>query len=350
MGKKFDRLIVHVGMHKTGSTTLQHMLKGMRWGRVGPMDMIDVNHSVPCSLWFGSALRQDRMLLNFGHDRASAAAHLAKVQERVMRQLKWSRKRELVISAEWLSDGHYQGEGRRGMLQRLKDTFEPHFEKIEVFGYVRPPVSYITSASQEMLKMRPGFSTPWANYRRRFGPLNVIFGRENVHLRVYDRARLKNGDIVSDFQEWVGWPQKQVKARQLNHGLSVGSAALIYCFQTNRPSTASVDQHKVKVKTVAALSDLKGPRFTLDPGLALEVLEENADDLRWIEEIMQDKISDVDTPVPDDCVFIAGEDDLKRMAAKYAPLLTGAPPKEPPDDPEEANALAWAILRQHFHL
>ena len=90
MAKKFERLIVHVGMHKTGSTTLQHMLHQMKWGRVGPMDMIEINHSLACMLWFGSALNQERTLLNLGHDLASAERHLAQVLARVVHQLQCS--------------------------------------------------------------------------------------------------------------------------------------------------------------------------------------------------------------------------------------------------------------------
>lgn len=350
MAKKFERLIVHVGMHKTGSTALQYMLREMKWGSVGPMDMIDLNHSTACSLWFGSALEHDRTMLNHGHDRASAEKHLANIQARVQRQLKWSRKRELVVSAEWLSDGLFIGEGRRGVLRRLKAAFDPHFEKIEIFAYVRPPIAFTTSAAQEMLKMHKGFHTPWAQYEKRFGQINYMFGRKNVHLRVYERSKLKNGDVVSDFQDWMGWPQKPVKARHPNHSLSAPAAALIYCFQINRPLTQTVADHKFKLRSVAQLAQVKGPQFALAKDLAAQILEKNADDLAWIEDCMQQPVSDAQRDIPEGAIAFAGEDDLKRQAARFAPMLRGQAPIDPPEDPEEANAMAWAVLQKHLKL
>ena len=350
MAKKFERLIVHVGMHKTGSTTLQHMLHQMKWGRVGPMDMIEINHSLACMLWFGSALNQERTLLNLGHDRASAERHLAQVQARVEQQLQRSKKRELVISSEWLSDGLFKGKGRRGVLKRLKDTFEPHFEKIEIFAYVRPPIAFTTSAAQEMLKMRQGFFTPWASYEQRFGQMNFLFGRKNVHLRVYDRSKLRNGDVVSDFQDWLGWPQKSAKVPHPNHSLSAPAASLIYCFHNNRPLAQTIDENTFKIKSVAQIAKLKGPKFALSKGLTGHLLEENAADLAWIEECMQQKISDADLGIPEDAIAISGEDDLKRQAARFAPMLRGQAPIKPPEDPEEANAMAWAALQKHLKI
>ncbi|MEL7011853.1 MAG: hypothetical protein AAFO72_01095 [Pseudomonadota bacterium] len=348
MAKKFERLIVHVGMHKTGSTTLQHMLHQMKRGPVGPMDMIDTNHSVACMLWFGSALDQERTMLNIGHDRASAEAHLARVQARVERQLQRSSRRELVISAEWLSDGMVVGEGRRGVLRRLKATFDPHFEKIEIFAYVRPPIAFTTSAAQEMLKMRPGFFTPWADYEKRFGQINYIFGRKNVHLRLYDRSTLKNGDVVSDFQDWMGWPQKPAKRPHINQSLSAPAAALIYCFQNNRPLAQNVRDHRSKAKIVSRLAKIDGPRFALSKDVATQIIEKNAGDLAWIENCMKRPVSDADQGIKEDALAISGEDDLKRQAARFAPLLRGGDPIEPPQDPEEANALAWSALQKHL--
>ena len=350
MAKKFERLIVHVGMHKTGSTTLQHMLHQMKWGPVGPIDMIDVNHSPACMLWFGSALKQERTMLNLGHNRASAERHLADVQARVERQLKSSHKRELVISSEWLSAGRIMGEGRRGVLKRLKATFEPHFNKIEFFAYVRQPIAFTTSAAQEMIKMRREFNTPWANYEQRFGQIQYLFGRKNVHLRLFDRSKLKNGDVVSDFQDWMGWPQRPAKLPHVNQSLSAPAAALIHCFQYNRPLTQSVEDHEFKIKSVEQLAKIPGPKFALSQDLTAQLLEKNAADLEWIEDCMQQKVSDADRGIPEGAIAISGEDDLKCQAARFAPILRGKAPVEPPEDPEEANAIAWAALQKHLKI
>ena len=350
MAKKFKRLIVHVGMHKTGSTTLQHMLKKLRRGSAERMDMIDTNHSVGCSMWFGSVLKYERTLLNFGHSPASAERHLNRIKKRVARQLERSSCDELVISSEWLSDGGYEGEGRRGALRRLREEFEPHFERIEIYGYVRPPVGFTTSATQEIMKMRPFFMTPWAGYRRRFGPLRDIFGRENVHLRLFKRDRLKDQDIMTDFQDWVGWTPQPYRIKATNLSMTAAGAALVHCYQRNRGPIETVRHHRQKVRAVAKLGKVGGPKFVLSQPVQHSLLTEHADDLAWMEKILREPIND-HKPDPQEPPWAVGDlDDLKRCAARFAPLLFGEAAQEPPDDPDRADAMAWDAIRQKFRL
>ena len=337
-------------MHNTGSTTLQHMLKRMRRGPAERMDMIDTNHSVGCSMWFGSVMKHERSLLNFGHSRASAQRHLRRIKKRVARQLEKSRCEELVISSEWLSDGGFEGEGRRGALIRLKEQFEPHFERIEIYGYVRPPIGFTTSATQEIMKMRPFFMTPWANYQRRFGPLRHIFGRDNVHLRLFQRDHLKDHDVMADFQDWLGWTPHPYRVKENNPSMTAAGAALVHCYQRNRGPIETVRHHRQKVRAVAKLAELGGPKFVLSQAVVQDLLTENAEDLVWMEKVLREPINDF-VPSEDEPVWAVGDlDDLKRSAARFAPLLFGEAAQEPPDDPEKADAMAWDAIRQKFRL
>jgi hypothetical protein len=307
MGKKFRRLIVHVGMHKTGSTTLQYALEKMKWGPVGPMDMLEPNHSFPCNLWFGPIMESRKNLLNFGHTPESAQAHLEKVKNRVRRQLKWSRRKELVISGEWLSTGMHPEAGRQGVLESLKNEFEPYFDQIDVYGYVRRPVAFSTSASQQIMKLKPGFQVPWANYRRRFEPLFDVFGHDHVHLRLFERNELVGGDIVTDFQEWQGWPQKKISVPSYNEGMSVAGVALVNCFQSNRPPVNTVEEHKKRILIVDALTKLDGPKFALSKRVVAKFFRNRRADLDWIESTLGRDVSDQGKPLPEGAYEIGSE-------------------------------------------
>ncbi|MEO0750175.1 MAG: hypothetical protein AAFY25_00065 [Pseudomonadota bacterium] len=350
MGKKFKRLIVHVGMHKTGSTTLQEVISQMGRGPAGPMDMIDVNHSLPCNLWFGPVLEQPKNLLILGHSRETGERHLARIKRRVARQLRWSWRRELVISGEWLSSGGVPGQGRDVVLQRLKDEFEPYFDRIEVYGYVRAPAAYITSATQQIMKMKPVFQVAWPNYKRRFSPLFRVFGRENVHLRLFDRKHLVGGDVTTDFQQWVGWPQVTVRVSPKNTTLSAAGASLVNCYQRNRPEITTVLQHRARNKIVAKLTEVDGPRFALARDITDALVQKNRPDLDWMERILGQTIDDSGKGVSENSHAFGSEEDLKRAAAQFAPLLHGGTPQAPPDDPDAADALAWAALKEKFRL
>lgn len=350
MAKKFERLIVHVGMHKTGSTTIQHMLEQMTSGPVGPMDMIDRNHTVGCSMWFGSALDQKHTLLNLGHSRLTGKLHLARIKRRVARQLRRSTQKELVISSEWLSLGVVLGQGRAVMLKRLKAEFEPHFDHIEIYGYVRPPLAYTTSASQETMKMRTYFHTPWPEYQKRFRPLRQVFGPRNVNLRVFDRSQLVDGDILADFQDWVGWPKQEFVVERTNPSMTLAGASLVFCYQTNRDPIDSLRNHRERMRAVATLGVVDGPRFALSRAITDDLFDKNAKDLKWMEKILGRPIRDRGMDGDDAPWAVGSEDDLKRTAARFAPVLFGQEPIDPPDDPEKANALAWDAIRQKLKI
>ncbi len=350
MGKRFERLIMHVGMHKTGSTALQHAFAKMRFGPYGPLDLIDKNHSVVCNMWFGPVMTSPQDLLLLGHSQASGERHLNRAKERVARQLERSSKRELVVSAEWLSNGIYPGEGRLGMLRRFKAEFEPHFERIEVYAYVRPPIAYITGACQQIIQARPVFLTPWPRYKKRFRPMFEVFGRENIHLRVFERDRLLEGDVVADFYDWVGWPQTRFKAGTRNESLSAAGVALAHCYQRNRSPVKTRLQNKAKNLVVSRMMRLGGPSFALSDQITGPLLEEHSADIAWMEQVLGEPLNDAETWPRDDSFEIGSADDLKRAAARFAPLLRGEDAVEPPDDPELADAMAWDIVRRKFRI
>ena len=196
-----DRLILHAGMHKTGSTSIQGALgqrnfPGAHYFRLG-----NDNHSLGCITLF-----QDQPEDHFAFQRRGMTAEdlvqqKQQLQQKLTRQLRKRPEQTCILSAEWMSVA------LKDALIRMRDQFAPHFRRIEVFGYVRPPGEFLASMLQQGIKTGGGtFNLGWPKYRQRFEKLDDVFGRENVHLRVYTSGALKNADVVEDFATGPGFP------------------------------------------------------------------------------------------------------------------------------------------------
>jgi hypothetical protein len=157
----------------------------------------------------GCAFNNHRMLL-FGfvpvdgmprhvrkHPQYSAgtlAAHYAGFLEHLGRQMDAIRPEAVVLSSETLFRD-LRPEGRRSLRAALAPLGEP-----TVAVYLRRPSDYYLSALQQRLKSAHSVTAP-----RVKSPVRVLrayaatFGAAALRPRVYDRARLTDGDIVADF-------------------------------------------------------------------------------------------------------------------------------------------------------
>lgn len=157
-------LHLHIGMHKTGTSSFQHGCEGER-------GVLAEN---------GFTYHRDELLLGDNHSYfRSILARGGHVEvERVMRAaFTRNKSQNYIISGEDLS---YLDPPDVGFLASV---LRDHFETIKIYGVLRAPISYMHSATQEILK------DPWTkidvlfkrwdvtpSYRRRFEPFIDTFG------------------------------------------------------------------------------------------------------------------------------------------------------------------------------
>ena len=110
----------------------------------------------------------------------------------------------------------------RDAIEQVKKLAARHFDKTRILVYLRRQDSHIVSHHQEGSKHNRraeeqifGYSTssiPWdslyldkyLDYNKRIGMWMDVFGEENVTVRVFDRETLKNGDVWADFLDVTG--------------------------------------------------------------------------------------------------------------------------------------------------
>lgn len=336
-----DRLILHAGMHKTGSTSLQNALSSGAGENVHVMRLGQPNHSAPCIALFAENPEQHFSFRRQGLGVDDLATKRQDLETRVRRQLRNRPEDTFVLSAEWLSTAS------EAALNRLKDRFCPHFKTTTVYAYIRPPADFMRSSLQQNIKTgAQKFSMHWPNYRERFERLDRVFGQENVALRPYLPAAMERGDIVQDFAKWSNIAISNDVAARRNSSMSAPALALIACYRRNsKTPVKSPESRKRDRQIFAELIALDGPKFALCPQVVSQEIAAHGDDLAWIEARLGWALSPAAEIAVEAPYLIGCNDDLKRAAARFAPLLQGNPETVPPEDPAQADTLAWTQLR-----
>jgi hypothetical protein len=101
----------------------------------------------------------------------------------------------------------------------LRDFLAPHFDDIRIIVYLRRQDDAILSMYGEFMRrgfkpamtfeeflkasLGPKTHTPYLYYRRVLSQWVEIFGKDAITVRLFDRKRLRNGDILADFMAEV---------------------------------------------------------------------------------------------------------------------------------------------------
>ena len=215
-------LILHIGMHKTGSSSLQNFLHKNR-------DYFLDHHNIDyCEAYPNHGKLAAVFTNNYRHfSRIGAfdAAHIKRWKAHYLNLFKgpldnFSADR-FVISGEIFS---YCA---KSAVQDLYAFVKPHFEAFKVVFYAREPISFSTSCAQQFIKsgmtfdqmvegsltnpiyergldapVENGPETLLPNYKSRLQPYVDVFGKDNIIVRNFS-GDLIGSNIIPDFLEAI---------------------------------------------------------------------------------------------------------------------------------------------------
>jgi hypothetical protein len=135
--------------------------------------------------------------------------------------------------------------------KRLRSLLEPHCEDIEVYLYLRRQDLVATSLYGTRLlsggmthlgdiipKIADGAEVPYFyNYLLIYREFCEAFGKDKVHVRIFEKERLLGQDICTDFLDWLGIKTQspiQFTKRQ-NESISEAAQFFLTRFNTNNP-------------------------------------------------------------------------------------------------------------------
>lgn len=307
-----EEAIVHVGMHKTGSSSIQETLSQLPMQNVEYLSLGSANHS-----GFFATVLADNPERYHGHARNSRST--AQVQalkesytQRLNNVLKTTEKPRILISAEYLSRPDEEGKE----LEYLKDILLNYCKNIRVIGYVRPPVGYLQSAFQQRLKggksLTFNLHSGYPDYYKRFSRMDSIFGKENVELVAFGKDSLQNGDVVQDFSHRIGIELQPEQIVRTNESLSLEATALLYTFRRfDGKAAAYKGFNKDNSLLIELLTALGSQKLAFSESAVMPVLESNRKDIDWMSERLGVSILDRPSNSPQ---AIGCEDDLFKVA------------------------------------
>jgi len=303
---------LHIGLHKTGTSSIQAAFRDFRqgdlwyWPRPGWS-----NHSVALvTVW-----RADPMGYALHRRAGRTEAEVAALREEYARALEneFRRGGSTIFSGEGLS-AHLGFED----VARAVETLRQHYDEVRAIAYVRPWRSAMASTFQQRLRAAStrSFRPQAQAYHRRLGPWHEVLGPEGLTMRKFDRAALREGDVVADFAAWLGVDATGLPRPEKNVSLSAEAVALLYTFNLapDLPSDPKVRLPLVN-KLVRLLRHFGKARLRFSDRLMEAAAAERADDIRWIEEVAGFSVSDPLPPARGEIV-IDSEAELLALARK----------------------------------
>jgi hypothetical protein len=339
--------ILHIGMHKTGSTSIQFSLANfsdarMLYARLGTTP----NHSLAMYTLFAAEPQKHR--LHAGRrSPEKMRAYIDGIRKDLDNAIAAARGRTLIVSGEGMC-GLQAGE-----VQNLADELRPRFDRLTVAGYVRPPAAFMSSGFQERVKSgrfgRFELQRYYRNYRATFEKFDAAFGRDNVSLWKFDPASFPERDVVKDFCARLRIPLTARQSDRRNESLSREAVKLLYTYYRFRPAGPDQSGGEAPGRLANLLSEIGADKFRLSPKATRPILEENKGDIDWMERRLGASLHEaLDDERPGD---IATETDLLRpdaeAIAKLKEVLGSSAPKDVAGKtPAEVALLVDALNRR----
>jgi hypothetical protein len=304
-----SKCIVHIGMHKTGTTAIQKSLASLDdsnflYARIGHSP----NHSIPIFALFSGDPNSTRHLnRDLSKNGSSHEDYLHMVSRELAESVERANGRTLVMSGENIGSLPPQGVGA------LNEHLKKYFDEIQICGYVRPPGSYMTSRFQEMVRNRTqtrlDFADLYRSYRESFAKFDDVFAKENVHLWKYDVKLLQGGDVVQDFARHIGLDFPSAGGVRANESSSKELISVLFQYNRfcNELGLERVGGGKIR-SHASELEGLGNTKFRFLGDRLRPVLASNASDVAWMEDRLGDSLQE-DFP-ENTGQDVSGEEDL----------------------------------------
>lgn len=311
------KLIVHMGVHKTGSSAIQEALYNL-----------DLTHSeydylhfgrANSSLVIGNAFRNDENLSK--RYCTSDMKKLGRIRQHartlIIDTLNSSEKANLILSAEVISA--FCPDEIHDLISFLRE----YFQNITFFVYIREPVSYSVSAFQEKIKRNYIAVEPYSlEFDSVIDTIEKLIGRDNVHTYLYNKNDFPDGNIVRHFFEKILNNESgvyKIESSERNESLSLTSVKFLYIY---RKLLVSSDVSLGCPNTFNLFMELmcfQGEKLFFHSDLAKQVVKKNTDFYKWAMEKTGKAFSPYSPPLG--VASISGEDDLMRVSFDELQML-----------------------------
>lgn len=351
--QKKELCIIHIGMPKTGSSTLQEaFFKGLSDTRVSYGNLPNPNQSG----WTYGLFVKDSSNYHFFKEWGIDTQHKIDIFREESKKLlvegfKSHKTSIEILSGEDLFHLHEEG------VRELKSFLTPYFKRVIVVAYVRPVKSFLESAFQQRVKHLPLNSLDIKSIYHRYKNLesyDKVFGLENVKLFKFDPSTFPEGDIVLDFCQKLNLKSSKSEIKVVNESISKESVSILftYHFHANVKTDFGAKVHIVQNRLVELLRGIGTNKFRFSNQYMANVLETFKDDYAWIQNRIKDSLEEALDA--NDTSGISNEHQLMEYSTNYiddlVKLLDTTPiPFELLKHPQTVAKLVDLLMRKIYN-
>jgi hypothetical protein len=306
------RCILHYGMPKTGSSSIQTWLLQalddprylyLNLGRRG-------SGNIMVSAFLEKPEAHYRNLRR-GVEGEDLRAEMRSIREQMVLQLSTLGSRTALFSAELLASI------RPPELQSIASLLSNHCQELHAVGYVRSPVSFMESVYQQRLKAgNPGLDLRkiYPRYRMRLKKFEAQLGAAHVEYWHFDPRSFVKGCVVRDFCQRIGIVFAGEDVARVNDSLSLRAIRLLYAYRQFGPGYGKGEgAMKENRALIQRLLQLPGPKLRLHRDAVAPTLAEYRDDIAWMEARLGKSLAESISSDDDD---VRDESDLLRFDAE----------------------------------
>ncbi len=242
------KIILHIGQHKTGSTSLQYTLSKNRrelskfkilyprltkWGFA---------HHALAPLFIGPDRTGPYLLRKMGASDNLVMTRSNNAWELVKQQVDKARPDALVLSSEAL---FHATSGEK--MQRLGKMLRDISNQVELVIYLRDPASHALASVSNQIQVHANYVWPGSRSRREVIESYQGMNCDRIHVIHYDDKVLYNSDVVDDFAH--RFLPKAVRLKKIKRRINPTlSAEAMSVMQQYVLSAKSYDQSRMSMK------------------------------------------------------------------------------------------------------
>lgn len=280
-GSRRYRIDLHIGLEKTGTTSIQSFLSQHRnvlaakYGCLFPRSLggrLSANLAAACQ----TRERPDDLRKLRGLLTASAVeAYRNDLVASLARELAAKKPQRVVISCEHFSSRLIKTEE----IRLLHDFLQPFASEISLWVYLRRQDQFEISAYSTAVRAgatgsfrwpAPGQERPFLNYDTLLERWASVFGANRMRVRLFERERLTSGNAVADFCASLGLPHLPAAEEEKNTSLNVRQLEFLRAFNERVPRFHGDHLNPLRgdIHLALAAVQVQGEKFGDIPGAA----------------------------------------------------------------------------------
>jgi hypothetical protein len=295
--RRIREIILHAGLHKTGTTSIQNTLYATEnYSLLDHKDYLYLkgwpsNHSIPI---YSAFCDENEHVAIMNRYCLTDIKNLNKKYLRILEnEVTESKKSKLIFSGEAISALKIKN------LHSLKEYLVSlcnKTERITVKIYVRHPIDWSVSSIQQIIKVNETYQSSVNivkyllrnNFKNSIDKFVKVFGKGNIDVYSFEEAVAHKYGPVGHFLSKLSFEDCKISKFNIikaNEGSSLIALDLISFLNEKMPRINNGKVHEQRsLGDVYPLLDIKGPEFDIPYALKTDLFEVCQEDIKWLKD------------------------------------------------------------------